>query len=87
MSEANGKDTHSTLRFIVLFSLMSGLLLWSSFLICKDVFLALLPTLVDPYCTEYSQIPAQSWGLVVALLVPILLALLAVTVAFLKELS
>ena len=87
MSEPKGKDLHSTLRLILLFSLMSGLLLWSSFLICKDVFLALFSTFVRPYCTEYSQIPAQSWGLAYALLVPILLAILAVTVAFLKELS
>lgn len=67
--------------------MMSGLLLLSSFLICKDVFLALIPTIVGSYCAEYSQIPAQSWGFEFALLVPILPALLAVTVAFLKELS
>ena len=87
MSEANPKETYSTTRFVVLFCMMSCLLLWSSFLICKDVFLALYPTLVGPYCTEYSEIPALSWGLAVAMLVPILLALLAVTVAFLKDLS
>ena len=87
MFEAKGKDIHSTLRLIVLFSLMSGLLLWSSFLISKDVFLASFSIFVRPYCAEYSQIPAQSWGLAFALLVPILMALLAVTVAFLKELS
>ncbi len=86
MIEAEERETHSTLRFVVLFCMMSGLLLWSLFLISKDVFLALVPTLVGPYCTEYSQIPVQSWGLAFAVLVPILLALLAVIAAFLKEL-
>ena len=87
MSEANDKEAHSNVRFAVLFCMMSGLLLWSSFLVCKDVFIALVPALVTPYCAEYSQIPTQSWDLAFALLVPIFLALLAVTVAFLKELS
>lgn len=87
MFEANEKETCSTLRFVVLLCMMSGLLLWSSFLICKDIFLALYPTIVGPHCTENSQIPAPNWGLAVAQLVPILLALLAVTIAFLKDLS
>lgn len=87
MFEGNDHEGHFNARFIVLFCMMSGLLLWSSFLICKDVFIALVPTLVTPYCAEYSQIPTQSWGLAFALLVPILLALLAVTIAFLLELS
>ncbi len=87
MFGANERDIDSALRFIVLFCMMSGLLLWSSFLICKDIFLALYPTIVGPYCTKYSRIPAQNWGLAATQLVPIFLALLAVIIAFLLELS
>ncbi len=87
MIEAEERETYSTLRFVLLFCMMSSLLLWSSFLICKDIFLAFIPTLIGPYCTEYSQIPMQSWVLASGLLVPILLALLAGSVAFLKDLS
>lgn len=87
MIGAEERETHSTLRFVLLFCMMSGLLLSSSFVIYKDVFLALTPTLLAPYWNEYSQIPTQRWGLAVALLVPILLAVLTVIAAFPKELS